>query len=57
MANLRKNARWYLLAAVAIAAVLVWSSVLQLEAHTGKLTFEVFDIGQGDSLLTTVTQS
>ena len=41
--------RWYLLLALAILSIVLWSVILR-EDHKGILTFAVLNIGQGDSL-------
>ncbi len=42
--------RLYFLGGLGVVAIFIWFSVFQLEAYSGKLLFEAFDVGQGDSL-------
>lgn len=51
MSQLRRHARWYLLGALGLAAVLVWGAVFRIEAHRGTLFVHVLDVGQGDAIL------
>ncbi|MBI4132060.1 MAG: MBL fold metallo-hydrolase [Candidatus Sungbacteria bacterium] len=51
MPSLRRFGYWYLLGALALAAVFIWSAVFWIEAHRGRLYLHVLDVGQGDALL------
>lgn len=42
--------RWYILAALAVAAVAVWGAVLSVEARLERLFIHVLDVGQGDAI-------
>ena len=57
MLGLKKYAHWYLLAGFAFGTAAIWSMVFWVEAHRGRVILSVFDVGQGDAILTTVTQS
>jgi len=50
MFGIKKYWRWYTIAGITIAVILVWRAFLSLEAHQGKLFLHVFDIGQGDAI-------
>lgn len=50
MFGIKKYWRWYTVAGLTIAVILLWKALFSLEAHQGKLFFHVFDIGQGDAL-------
>lgn len=54
MGNLRKNFKWYFLAALALAAGFIWFAVFEIEARAGKLTLDVLDVGQGDAIFVQV---
>ena len=54
MRNLRKYAHWYFLGGFALAALFIWSAVFRAEAHRGRTFLYVFDVGQGDVILTNV---
>lgn len=52
--HIKRNFRWYFLFLLFVSAVVLWSAAAA-ENQTG-LIFAVLNIGQGDGLLTTVTQ-
>jgi competence protein ComEC len=47
--HLRAHLRWYILAALAVISILLWTVVFH-EDRRGILTFSVLNIGQGDAL-------
>ena len=49
MLKLRKYGHWYFLAALALAAGLVWQAVFWVETHQNRVFIHVFDVGQGDA--------
>jgi len=52
---LRENLKWYMLAGIFLANVLIWN-VLITETKSNVLTVAFLDVGQGDAILTPVTQ-
>lgn len=56
MVKLKKYGHWYFLGALALAAYAVWQAVFWAEVHRGRVFLRVFDVGQGDAILTSVTQ-
>lgn len=51
MANLRNNARWHVLGALALTTVFIWQAVFWAEARRGRVILHFFDVGQGDAML------
>lgn len=50
MHQLKKNAKWYFLGALALSSVFIWYAVFYVDAHYGLLSVHFFDIGQGDAI-------
>lgn len=45
-----RNFKWYFILCLGAVAGLIWFAIFQLEAYSGKLILDVFDIGQGDGI-------
>ncbi|MCH7597991.1 hypothetical protein IID27_03060 [Patescibacteria group bacterium] len=55
METIQKNLKLYLLAILFLAIFFIWYAVFA-ESRSGILTVAFLDVGQGDSILTSVTQ-
>lgn len=50
MQVLRKNFKWYFLFGLSVTTAIIWVAVFEVEAYSGKLILDVFDVGQGDGI-------
>ena len=55
METIQKNLKLYLLAILFLAIFFIWYAVFA-ESRSGILTVAFLDVGQGDAILTSVTQ-
>ena len=55
MHKLKENLGLYLLIGLTLIAILIWSTIFHIESRN-YLTVAFLDVGQGDSVLTIVTQ-
>ncbi|MCH7597776.1 hypothetical protein IID27_01885 [Patescibacteria group bacterium] len=53
--SFRDNLKWYLVAGLSLINVFIWYALFA-EAGRNTLTVAFLDVGQGDSILTSVTQ-
>ena len=51
MESLKKNIKWYLLAALFLTNLFIWHAIFS-ESRNGILTVAFLDVGQGDAILT-----
>jgi len=56
MQSFKENLKWYLLAGLFSVNFFIWN-IIFIESRNGILTVAFLDVGQGDSILTSVTQS
>jgi len=56
MKTLQKNLHLYLLAFLLLVTFVVWYAVVRGGTGDGELVVAFLDVGQGDSILTSVTQ-
>jgi len=55
MDSLKQNLKWYFLLTLSLTVLFIWHAVF-VEERNGILTVAFLDVGQGDAILTIVTQ-